>query len=308
MRIAFVGAGGVGGYFGARLAAAGEDVAFLARGAHLEAIRREGLRILSGAGDACVFPEASDDPAALAPAEIVVVAVKNFDTEEAGRAAARLVAPDGELLSLQNGVEAWDVLAGILGRPALGGVAYITAVIERPGVIRHNGMLAGLALGAFDRRPSSVAERFRDACLAAKVDARIPDDITAAIWEKFVFLTSFSAVTALARLSIGPIREDPEARALFERAMREAEAVAHARGIALPEDVVARRMTVTDRLPPDSVASMAHDLARGNRLELPWLSGAVVRMGRALGVPTPIHETAAALLGPFTAGDRGNRD
>src|SRR6476661_2014871 len=124
MRIAFVGAGGVGGYFGGRLAAAGHDVAFLARGAHLEAIRRDGLQILSGLGDAQVFPEAAEDPAGLAPAELVVVAVKNFDTAEAGRAAARLVAPGGELLSLQNGVEAWDVLAGILGRPVLGGVAY----------------------------------------------------------------------------------------------------------------------------------------------------------------------------------------
>ena len=304
MRIVFVGAGGVGGYFGARLSAAGEDVAFVARGAHLEAIRRDGLRVFSGAGDAHVFPEASDDPAALAPAEIVVVAVKNFDTEEAGRLAARLVAPSGELLSLQNGVEAWDVLAGILGRPVLGGVAYITAVIEKPGVVRHNGTLAGLALGAFDGRASAVAMRFRDACVAAKVDAKIPDDITAAIWEKFVFLSSFSAITALARLPIGPIREDPEARAVFERAMREAEAVARARGTALPDDVVARRMTVTDRLAPETVASMAHDLARGNRLELPWLSGAVVRMGRALVVPTPIHETAAALLGPFAGGRR----
>jgi 2-dehydropantoate 2-reductase len=304
MRIAFVGAGGVGGYFGARLAAAGHEVAFLARGAHLEAIRRDGLQIVSGLGDARVFPEASDDPAALAPAEIVVVAVKNFDTAEAGRAAARLVAPGGELASLQNGVEAWDVLAGILGRPVLGGVAYITAFIEKPGVIRQSGTLAGLALGAFDGRRSEVAERFRDACQEAKVEAKIPDDITAAIWEKFVFLTSFSAVTALARLPIGPLREDPAARSVFERAMREAEAVARARGIALPEDVVARRMTVTDRLPAESAASMAHDLARGNRLELPWLSGAVVRMGRELGVPTPIHEVAAALLGPLAGGRR----
>jgi 2-dehydropantoate 2-reductase len=304
MRIVFVGAGGVGGYFGGRLAAAGQDVAFLARGAHLEAIRGDGLQILSPIGDARVFPEAADDPAAIAPAEMVVVAVKNFDTAEAGRAAAGLVAPGGELVSVQNGVEAWDVLAGILGRPVLGGVAYITAVIEKPGVIRQSGTLAGLALGAFDRRPSSVAERFRDACQAAGLDARIPDDITAAIWEKFVFLTAFSAITALSRLPIGPIREDPEARSLLERAMREGEAVARARGIALPEDIVDRRMTITDRLPADSVASMAHDLSRGNRLELPWLSGAVVRMGRELGVATPIHEVAAALLGPYAGGRR----
>lgn len=305
MRIAVVGAGGVGGYFGARLAGAGEDVAFLARGAHLDAIRRDGLVVRSALGDARVFPaNAADDPDALEPADLVVVAVKNWDTESAGRAAARLRAPGGEIVSLQNGVEAWDALARIAGEPVLGGIAYITASIESPGVIRHAGTIQRLAVGDFEGRRSETVDRFVAACRRAGVEAAVPSDIRLAIWEKFVFLTAFSAMTSLARLPIGPIRADPEARSLLERAMQEAAAVGRARGVRLPPEAASRQLSFADRLPADAMSSMLHDLTRGHRLELAWLSGAVVRMGRELSIPTPVHELASAVLGLRADGAR----
>jgi len=303
MRYAFVGAGGVGGYFGARLAAAGEDVSFLARGAHLEAIRRDGLSVASGLGDVRVFPaKASDDPVALGRADLVVIAVKNWDTAEAARAAAGLRAPDGEIVSFQNGVEAWDEIARIAGVPVLGGVAYITASIERPGVIRHAGTMQRLAFGSFDGGRSEAAERLLEACRRANIDASIRPDIRRAIWEKFVFLSAFSALTSLARLPIGRIREDPRARRLLEGAMREAAEVGRASGVPLSDDVVERQLAIADRLPPGSMSSMLGDLNRGNRLEVAWLSGATARMGRELSIATPVHDVAAGVLGLHAAG------
>jgi len=303
MRIRIIGAGGVGGYLGARLAAAGEDVAFLARGAHLEAILREGLRILSARGDVRIFPaRASADPGAIAPGDLVIVTVKNWDTDAAAQAAARIAGGDGEIVSFQNGVEAWDRIARAIGRPVLGGVAYITASIESPGVIRHAGSVERFELGAFDGRPSPAASYLLEACRRAGVGAAIPDDIGRAIWEKFVFLSAFSAMTALARLPIGPIRENPETRGLLERAMREAAAVGAARKAPLREDSIERQMALVDRLAPDAASSMLHDIVRGNRLESPWLCGAVARMGKELSVETPVQSFAAALLGLSAGG------
>ncbi len=303
MRIRIIGAGGVGGYLGGRLAAAGEDVAFLARGEHLDAILRDGLRILSARGDARIFPaRASADPNALFPGDLVIVAVKNWDTEAAAGAAARIVGPGAEIVSFQNGVEAWDQIARATGRPVLGGVAYITASIESPGVIRHAGTVERFEFGAFDGRPSPAASGLLEACRRAGVTAAIPDDIGRAIWEKFVFLSAFSAMTALTRRPIGPIRENPETRGLLERAMREAAAVGAAKGASLRDDSVARQMALIDRLAPDAVSSMLHDIVRGNRLESPWLCGAVARMGKELSVETPVQSFAAALLGFSAAG------
>ena len=248
MRIAVIGAGGVGGYFGGRLAQAGEDVVFLARGAHLDAMRRDGLEIRSPRGDARISPvRVSDDPAELGPADVVLVAVKNWDTESAGRAAARLAAPRGEVVSVQNGVEAWDVLAAASGLPVLGGVALITSFIAAPGVIRHDGPNQRLVFGAFDGRRSAAAEGLRDALLRAGLDAEIRDDIRIAIWEKFVFLTAFSAMTALSRGPIGPVRDNPRTRDLLHRAMAEAAAVGRARGVRLGDDLAARMMAWGDR-------------------------------------------------------------
>ncbi len=303
MRIAVIGAGGVGGYFGGRLAAAGEDVAFLARGAHLEAMRRDGLSIASALGDARIFPvRASDDPRGLGPADLVVVAVKNWDTEQAGRAAALLLAPGGAVVSFQNGVEAWDILAGLVRAPVLGGVAYIGSSIERPGRILHTGTLHRFLFGDFGGRASKAADRLLAACRRAGIEAEIPADIRVAIWEKFVFLSAHSALTALARLPIGAIREDPSAWALYEQALREAADVARARGVPLAPDTVPRQMAFARELRPDAGSSLLTDLSRGNRLESPWLCGAVDRMGRESGIDTPVQAVAAGILGLHAVG------
>jgi 2-dehydropantoate 2-reductase len=303
MRIRIIGAGGVGGYLGGRLAEAGEDVAFLARGEHREAILRDGLRILSPRGDARIFPaRASADPGALFPGDLVIVAVKNWDTEGAAGAAAQIAGPGAEIVSFQNGVEAWDRIARTTGKPVLGGVAYITASIESPGVIRHAGTVERFEFGAFDGQPSRAASHLLEACRRAGVGAAIPDDIGRAIWEKFLFLTAFSALTALTRRPIGPIRENAETRGLLEGAMREAAAVGAAKGVSLRDDSVARQMALVDRLAPDAASSMLHDIVRGNRLESPWLCGAVARMGREFSVETPVQSFAAALLGLSAAG------
>jgi 2-dehydropantoate 2-reductase len=304
VRITFIGAGGVGGYFGGRLAAAGESVAFLARGAHLEALRSDGLTILSPEVGDVRLPSvvASDRPEDLPPADFVVIAVKNWDTDAAGRAAAKLRAPGGEVVSFQNGVEAWERLEQILGTPVLGGVARVAAIIERPGVIRQTGVTRTLTLGDFGGRRPEILERFREAGARAGFEVVLSEDIRADVWEKFVFLTSISAIASATRQPAGVVRGNPATRALLERAMREVEALARASGVNLSEDCVPRQMAFADRISPASTPSMLGDLRRGNRLELPWLSGAVVRIGRKLAIPTPVHEFAAAVLDPYVDG------
>ena len=304
MRVTFIGAGGVGGYFGGRLAAAGEPVAFLARGRHLEALRKDGLTIVSPELGDTRLPsvEASDRPEDLPPSDLVVVAVKNWDTDEAGRAAAKLRAPGGEVVSFQNGVEAWDRLERILGTPVLGGVARVAAIIEKPGVIRQTGVTRTLTLGDFGGRRPEVLARFREAGERAGFEVVLSEDIRAELWEKFAFLTSMSAIASATRLPAGAVRGNPATRALLERAMREVEALARASGVNLASDVVPRQMAFADRISPASTPSMLGDLRRGNRLELPWLSGAVARLGRERGVATPIHEFAAAILDPYKDG------
>ena len=304
MKIAFLGAGGVGGYFGGRLAAAGEDVTFLARGAHLEALRRDGLTLSGPAETIRVHPiRATDDPRQAGPADLLVVAVKHWDLEAAAGLVPSLLGPATEVLSLLNGVEAPDRLAREVGRArVLGGVAYVVASIEAPGRIRFGGMAARLAVGGLGGRRSPVAENFAAASARAGFETRVVDDIERTIWEKFVFLSAVSGVTSAVRLPIGPIRTHPAARELLTRAMRETANLGRARGVALPEDAVERQMAICDRLPADSVSSMQTDLSRGNRLELPWLSGGVARMGLESGVETPAHAFLAAVLGPHAAG------
>jgi 2-dehydropantoate 2-reductase len=304
MRIAFIGAGGVGGFFGGRLAAAGEDVTFLARGRHLEAMRREGLTLAGPSESLRIHPvRATNDPAEVGPADLVVVAVKHWDLADAAPLARRLVGPATEVLSLLNGVEAPGILAREVGpERVLGGVAYVVAAIDAPGRIRYGDATARLVVGALCGRRSRAAEDFGAACGRAGFEARVADDIESALWEKFVFLAAVSGVTAAARLPVGPIRQHPAARELLARAMRETAELARARGVALPQDTVDRQMAVCDRLPADSVSSMLTDLSRGNRLELPWLSAAVERMGRESGVQTPAHAFLAAVLGPHAGG------
>jgi 2-dehydropantoate 2-reductase len=291
LRIAVMGSGGVGGYLGGRLAAAGQDVTFVARGAHLAAIRAHGLALRSALGDALIRPaQASDDPGAIGPVDLVIFAVKLYDTEAAAEATRPLVGPDTGVVTVQNGVDSAELLARALGRDhVIGGVAQIASVIDEPGVIRHTGTMASFVFGELDGTRSERVAALAAALQAAGVEHRVSADIQRDIWDKMAFLATFAGLTALMRLPIGPIREDAETRAMLREGLAEAFAVARARGIALPDDFVERTLSRCDRLPYEMKSSMLQDLERGRRLELPWLSGAIVRLGQELGVPTPIH-------------------
>jgi len=299
-----MGAGALGGYFGARLAAAGNDVAFIARGVHLAAIRRDGLRVTSARGDLHLRDvAATDDPSALAPADVVMVGVKLWDTEAAAEAIKPLMRQGTAVVSFQNGVNKDDVLRRILGRDAvIGGVAQIGAVIESPGVIAHTGTMAKLIFGEFDNRRSPRIEALLAACVAAGIDADIPADINLAIWEKFAFLVPMAACTASMRSTIGPIRANPHAFGFLLDVMQEVVAVGRALGVALPADFAEQRRAFIEGLPPQMTASMAGDLARGNRLELPWLSGAVVEFGEKAGVSTPLNRAVRDILALYVNG------
>ncbi|HSF47552.1 MAG TPA: 2-dehydropantoate 2-reductase [Burkholderiales bacterium] len=298
MKIAVMGAGGVGGYFGARLAAGGADVAFIARGEHLRAIQREGLRVESGLGDVLLKPaQATDHAASVGLVDFVLFTVKLWSTSEAARELKPLLGPETAVISFQNGVDAVAILSEELGRPhVMGGVAHIGAVIERPGVIRHNGTLARLTFGELDGRRSSRLEALLAACLGAGIDAHLSDDIQRAIWEKFVFLVGLSGMTSLTRTPIGPIREDPVTRAMLLEVMREAASVGRAEGANLPKDIAEKQLAFADGLPYDMISSMLGDLNRGNRLELEWLSGAVARLGEQHGIATPANRFIHAAL------------
>ncbi len=298
MKIAVVGAGGVGGYFGARLAAAGSDVALVARGAHLAAMQERGLAVLSPLGD--VYLEkvnATDDPARVGPVDVVLFAVKLYDTESAGARLQPLLGPGTVVVSLQNGIDSEDRLAAVIGAERVaGGIAYISATIDAPGVIRHLNRQAKLAFGELGGRVSPRLEPLLAACRRAGFDAELSPAIETAIWEKFVFLAALAAATGAARLPIGPLLADADARALIADAMREVVAVGQAKGLALDAAIVDRALAFMRTLPPDMKASLAHDLDKGNRLEVEGLSGAVTRLGASLGVATPVHRTIYALL------------
>ena len=304
MRIVIMGAGGLGGYFGARLAAAGSEVAFVARGAHLAAIRAGGLRVESVLGNLHLHDVvATDDPATLAPADVVIIGVKLWDTEAAAEAVKPLVRPGTMVVSFQNGVGKDEALGRILGREAVvGGVGAIGVVIDRPGVIRHTGTMAKLTFGELDNRRTPRVEAFLDACRAAGIDAEIAPDINLAIWQKFVLLVPMAACTASMRSTIGPIRANPQARAFLADVMREVAAVGRALGIGFDQDIVEERMAFIETLPAAMTASMQGDLVRGNRLELPWFSGAVVELGKRTGVPTPLNRAVADILALYVNG------
>lgn len=303
MKIAVMGAGGVGGYFGARLAAA-ETVMFVARGAHLEAMRRSGLRVSSALGDLHLDPvRAGDDPAELGPVDIVLFAVKLWDTEAAGRACRPLMGERTAVISLQNGVDGEAVLGRLLGpEHVLGGVAQIAAVIAEPGVIRHTGTMARIIFGEPDGANSARAQAFLEACRKAGIDATLSDDIETAIWNKFILLAPLAGVTSVTRLSIGAVMADADTRALLGDAVAEAVAVGRARGVRLDDDAVARTLGVAQGLPHEMRTSMQQDLARGGRLEVPWLNGAIVRLGAEAGVETPVNCTLYAALKPYADG------
>ena len=306
MRIVALATGGVGGYFGGRLAAAGHDVTFIARGAHGEAIRKDGLKVESVLGDLHVpRVNVTDDPATVGPVDIVLFAVKLWDTEKVGELARPLIGPNTRLITTQNGVDSVERLTPILGAGhVVGAVAYIATVIERPGVIKQTSAFARLRCGRPNGAPDAALDAFVAASQAAKVDIALSEDIQIERWKKFTFLVTMSAATASARTSIGPIVGDEDGRAFCASIIREVIAVARAKGITLPPDMPDEAMAFLTRAPHDMRASMAHDLERGNRLELDWLSGKVSALGRELGVPTPTNDAVYAMLKPWKMGAR----
>src|SRR5262245_13096307 len=305
MRIAVIGAGGVGGAFGAALAKAGGDVTFVARGAHLAAMRNRGLTLLSPRGDLSLNPvKATDSPAEIGEVDVVLFCVKLWDVESAGALIRPIVGPNTAVIPLQNGIDASERLLPILGKEAvMGGVAQISATIAEPGIIRQTGTFMRLVFGELYGQPSARGAAFHALCEAAKFEAVNSNNILTALWEKFVLLATNSSVVALTRLPFGKLRDDPEVFALFERGVAEAAALGRARGVRLPPDLERRALESTRKFPPEMMPSMAVDLMRGNRLELPWLAGKVVALGRELGVPTPTFATMYAALKPYANGN-----
>jgi 2-dehydropantoate 2-reductase len=307
MRIAVMGTGGVGGYFGARLAQAGHEVAFVARGRQLEALRNHGLRVESPLGDVHLpTVEATDDPADISGVDLVLFGVKLWDTQAAAEAIKPLLRADTAVVSFQNGVVKDDILRQALGAEhVLGGVCYIAATIAEPGLIRHSGTLQKLVFGEYDGTLSPRVQRFREACADSGIDVEVSDRIEQTIWEKFVFLVGLSGTTSTARTTIGPIRSHPRSRAFLHDLMDEVVQVARAQGVKLPADYAEDRLAFVDEVPAAMTSSMHHDLERGNRLEVAWLSGDVVERGLRLDVPTPCNRAIFDILSVHGLGRAG---
>jgi 2-dehydropantoate 2-reductase len=292
-------AGAVGGYFGARMAAAGHDVFFIARGSNLAAIKANGLKIESVHGDLHLpKPNVTDDPRSVGPVDVVLFAVKLWDTEAAAELTRPMVGDGTRVITLQNGVDSVERIAPILGADrTVGGTTYIATTIAAPGVIKHTSAFAKMVFGRADRKPDATLDRFVADGTAAKLDITLAADIERERWEKFIFLTAMSGSTATFRSSIGPIIADDELRDFFRQLMEEAFAVGRAKGVTLDHAFIDERMAaVQSKVEPGMKASMAHDLERGNRLELDWLAGKVRALGRELGVPTPASDTVCRVL------------
>ncbi|HEV8584370.1 MAG TPA: ketopantoate reductase family protein [Methylomirabilota bacterium] len=306
MRIAIVGAGGVGGYFGAKLARAGESVVVLARGPHLDAIRRDGLRVRSAVdGEFTAKVDAVDSFAGQPPVDMVLFCVKSFDTRSAAEALRPVLGPATGVVSLQNGVDNEEAIDEVLGPGrALGGVAFIFSTIEAPGVIAHT-LLGRIVFGELDGRVSERATRLRDALAAAGVPVELSTEVRRALWEKYLMIAAQAGTTGLTREPIGVIRETPETWRLYRHIVEELAALARAAGVALPADVVEKIMKAAAGLAPGARSSLHHDLVHGKRLELEALHGHAVRLGERLGIPTPSVFAVYAALKPHAAGGRG---
>jgi 2-dehydropantoate 2-reductase len=305
MKIAAMAAGAVGGYFGARLAADGHDVFFIARGANLDAIRTNGLRIESVHGD-LHLPKVNvtDDPKSVGPVDVVLFAVKLWDTEKAAELTRPMVGANTRVITVQNGIDSVERMQPILGAErVVGGVAYIATTIAAPGVIKHTSQFATMHYGRTDKRPDPVLDAFTAAGKKAKCDVDISRDIDVELWQKFVFLTAMAGATASRRSPIGPIVATDEGRRFFRALMDEARAVGKASGVDVGETFVEQRMDfVLHKVEPGMKASMAHDLERGNRIELDWLSGKVAALGDKYGIDTPASDEVVAKLKPYRMG------
>ena len=305
MKIAIMGSGGVGGFYGGRLAHAGCDVHFVARGAHLAAMRAHGLTIENKEqGDIHVTKiSATDDPASIGTADVVIIAVKLKDTEAAALAVKPIVGPRTAVLSLQNGVIKDDILRRHFAPPqVMGGVAYVATQLARPGVIHQVGAMQRLIFGEYDGARSARAEALLDALLRAGIKAELSGDIRRTLWEKYSFLVGLAGTTTTMRATIGPIRSNPRTRAFLHELFREVVAVGRAQGVALPADYADDRLAFADSVPATMTSSMHHDLEAGNPLEVEWLSGGVVTLGAGVGVPTPANRAVWDILALYAAG------
>ena len=307
MKIAVMGSGGVGGFFGGRMAHAGADVTFIARGAHLAAMRERGLLIENETQGNIHVPgvKATDEPASVGSVDLVLVGVKLWGMEAAVRAFKPLIGPDTAVLSLQNGVIKDDILRREFGeRAVMGGVGYVATHISRPGVIHQTGAIQRMVFGEYDGRRSARAEALLAAALKAGIQAELSTDIRRSIWEKYVFLVALSGTTATMRMPIGVIRANPQTRAFLFDLMKETVAVGRAHGVALPEDYAQQRLAFADSVPADMTSSMHHDLEHGNPLEVEWLAGGVVKLGEQVGVPTPANRAVWDVLALHAAGKK----
>ncbi len=308
MRIAAMAAGAVGAYFGARMQAAGHEVFYIARGAHREAIEKNGLTIESVHGN-LHLPKVNvtDDPGKVGPVDVVLFAVKLWDTEKAAEQSKPLLGPNTRVVTLQNGVDSYERIAPIVGAErAIPGVTYVVTVIDKPGVIKQASQFQRIICGTHDGRADAPLQAFVDAAKAAKIDIALSDNIARDRWHKFIFLSATSGATAVTRSTMGPILADADMRALFRNIMAETCAVGRAKGVALEDGLVDNFMTMADHnVPPDMKASMANDLDRGNRLELDWLAGKVAQLGKELNVATPVNDTVYAALKLFRMGRQG---
>jgi len=294
MRIAIVGVGGVGGFFGAQLIRAGNEVALIARGDHLDAIRENGLTLSSPSGEMLVQPAAaSDDPADIGPADLVILAVKAGQVTTAAGELGPLLGPETCVLPLQNGVEAAGQLEKVLGpEPVLVGTCGTMSWIAGPGHVRTLGEVNFIKLGEIDNRRTERVAGICQRLDASGIKAEVPDDIHVALWEKFLFVASLGAIGALHRVPFGPLREDPESRRLLELAMVEIYSLGRAMGVKLDQSLVRRTMSFVDELPEDGTTSLQRDLAAGRPSELETWSGAVVRLAPGAGIDVPVHRFA----------------
>jgi 2-dehydropantoate 2-reductase len=300
MKVAVVGAGGVGGYFGGRLAQSGHDVHLIARGPHLAALQRDGLRVRSVKGDFAVPVPATDEPARIGPCDAVLFCVKSYDTEAVAGRLKPLLGEDTAVVSLQNGIDNEEKMAAVIGPSrVVGGAAFIFSAIVEPGVIAHTGGPARILFGELDGRRSDRVEKLLAACREAGIDADVPPDIRVVLWTKFAFICATAGMTAAVRLPLGDIRECAESWEMFQRVLTEVVALARAEGVPLGDDVVTQQLRFAAGLPPDSYSSLHHDLVTGRQMELDALHGTVVRRARRAGVPTPASEAVYAILRPW---------
>ena len=306
MKIAVMGSGGVGGYFGGMLAKAGNEVTFIARGEHLGAIQSKGLRVVHNAGEFVIDAAATDRPEEVGPADLVLFTVKAYDTDSALTLISPLIGPQTTVLTLQNGVNSHEAVGRAFGEgSALPGAAYVESRIDSPGVVVQTGGVARLVFGEASGEHSMRVRQVRDVMVAAGVNAEVSPDVLATLWTKFLFIAAVAGLTSACRRRIGDLLGEPGYREVLVKAMEEIEAVGRAKGINLDDEVVGQTMEYVEGAVKDITASMHLDLERGRRLELEIFNGAVVRMGREVGVATPVNDLLYLVLKPHVDGSGG---